>query len=71
MSLHRVILAAIAALFTVGMTSLASADCCGGYSGCGGCGAPAPVAYAAVMPVAPAPIGVAVAVTPFGGPCCS
>ncbi len=59
MSVFRVTLAALAAAFTLGMTSMASADCCGwgysapvtyapAYSGCGGCGAPvavAPVAY--------------------------
>jgi hypothetical protein len=56
MSFHRVILVALATLFTVGMTSLASAGCCDwGYSapvnyGCGGCGSPvytpmAPVSY--------------------------
>jgi hypothetical protein len=73
MSLCRVILVAFATLFTVGMTSFASAECCGwGYSaptvspliygnGCGGCAAPG----------APAPIAVGVAATPFGGPCCS
>ena len=44
MSFHRVTLVALATLFTVGMTSLASAGCCDwGYSapvnyGCGGCG---------------------------------
>jgi hypothetical protein len=75
MSLYRVILVALATLFTIGMTSFASADCCGwGYSapvvsplvygnGCGGCGAPTAAAvYAA--PVAP------VMSAPFGGPCC-
>jgi hypothetical protein len=40
MSLHRVVLVAVATLFSIGMTSIASAGCCGwGYS--------APVAYAA------------------------
>jgi hypothetical protein len=73
MSFHRVIFAALAALFTVGMTSIASADCCGGgwgyaapvayaeftpaVGGCGGCGAPTAAAVYA-MPVAPAPIAV-------------
>ena len=69
MTLHRVLLVAVAALFSAGMTSVASANCCGwGYSapiayaaqadfGCGGCGAPtAAVVYA--QPVAPAPIAV-------------
>jgi hypothetical protein len=84
MSLYRVILVAFATFFTVGMTSFASADCCGwGYSapvasplvygnGCGGCGAPTAAAvYAApVAPVMAAPIAVGVATTPFGGPCC-
>jgi hypothetical protein len=87
MSLHRVIFVALATLFTVGMTSFASAGCCGwgysapvtyggygygaygGYGGCGGCGAPtAAVVFA--QPVAPAPIAVSAAITPFGGPCC-
>ena len=84
MSLHRVIFVALATLFTVGMTSFASANCCGwgysapvtyapvygGYGGCGGCGAPTAAAVFA-QPVAPAPIAVSAAVTPFGGPCCS
>src|SRR5580704_10145731 len=82
MSFHRAILVALATLFTVGMTSFASAGCCGwGYSapvvyqsapvygGCGGCGGPTAAAVFA-QPVAPAPIAVGVAVTPFGGPCC-
>jgi hypothetical protein len=44
MSFHRVVLVAVATLFSVGMTSIASADCCGwGYSN--------PVAYCAVAPV--------------------
>jgi hypothetical protein len=64
MSFHRAVLVALATLFTLGMTSLASAGCCNnwGYSapvnyGCGGCGTPT---YAAVyaVPVAPAPIAV-------------
>jgi hypothetical protein len=82
MSFHRVILVALATLFTVGMTSFASAGCCGwgysapvvyqsplAYGGCGGCGGPTAAAVFA-QPVAPAPIAVGVAVTPFGGPCC-
>ena len=72
MSLHRVALFALAALFTAGISSAASA-CCGGWgvqapvayttvnygsTGCGGCSAPtAAVVYAA--PVAPAPAPVA------------
>ena len=41
MSFHRVVVVALATLFSVGMTSIASASCCGwGYS--------APVAYATV-----------------------
>lgn len=43
MSFHRVTLVALATLFTVGMTSLASACCSWGYS--------APVVYAPVAPV--------------------
>jgi hypothetical protein len=84
MPFHRATLVALATLFTVGMTSLASACCDWGYSapvayaavapvgygGCGGCGGPTAAAvYAA--PIAPAPIAVAAAVTPFGGPCCN
>jgi hypothetical protein len=74
MSLHRVTLFALAALFTAGISSAASA-CCGGwgaqapvayapapvtygYSGCGGCGAPTAAAVYA-EPVAPAPAPVA------------
>jgi hypothetical protein len=47
MSLHRVLLFAIAALFTAGMTSAASAGCC-----CGGCSTPA-AAFVYAQPVAP------------------
>jgi hypothetical protein len=71
MSFHRATLVALATLFTVGMTSLASA-CCGGwgygapvayagyggyggFGGCGGCGAPT-AAVVYAQPVAPAPI---------------
>jgi hypothetical protein len=44
MSFHRVVFVALATLFTIGMTSMASAGCCdGGYS--------APVTYAQVAPV--------------------
>lgn len=77
MSLYRVTFAALAALFTIGMTSMASACCDIGYS--------APVAYATVAPagfggcgtcgaptaITAAPIAVSnVLPTPFGGPCC-
>ena len=51
MAYHRAILVALATLFTVGLTSIASA-CCGGsyaYTSCGGCGAPAPVEYGRPM----------------------
>jgi hypothetical protein len=80
MSFHRTIFVALATLFTIGMTSLASADCCnnwgysapvsyGAYGGCGGCGTPtAAVVFA--QPVAPAPIAISNPVTAFGGPCC-
>jgi hypothetical protein len=63
MSLYRVVLAGLAAVFTVGMTSLASAGCYGcampapiqyAPSYCGGCGVPtAAIVYA--QPVMPAP----------------
>ena len=71
MSLYRLVLVALATLFTVGMTSMASACCDWGnaapvgyaeftpapFGGCGGCGAPtAAVVYS--QPVAPAPIAV-------------
>jgi len=79
MSIHRAIRVALATIFTIGMTSIASADCCNGgysapvaygsYGGCGGCGAPtAAVVFA--QPVAPAPLSVINPVTAFGGPCC-
>ena len=82
MSLHRVILVAVATVFSVGMTSMASACCDFGYStpvayaamtpvAYGGCGGGCAGPVAPVAPVAAAPIGVTVAVTPFGGPCCS
>ncbi len=84
MALHRVVLVALATVFSVGMTSMASACCGGGYAapvaypvapvgygyGCGGCGAPTAAAVYA-QPVAPSPILVTPSVTPFGGPCCS
>src|SRR5579884_3997525 len=66
MSFYRVSLVAFATLLTVGMTSLASAGCCGGWSGwgatapitygwgtgCGGCGVAA-YAYAPAITYAP------------------
>ncbi|HEY5067619.1 MAG TPA: hypothetical protein VIJ04_22685 [Xanthobacteraceae bacterium] len=69
MSHHRVVLAVLATLFTAGISSAASANCCGwgaaapvayapvtyASAGCGGCGTPtAAVVYA--QPVAPAPV---------------
>jgi len=67
MSLHRVVLVGVATLFTAGISSAASAGCCGwgaaaapvayapvsyASAGCGGCGTPtAAVVYA--QPVAP------------------
>jgi hypothetical protein len=64
MSFHRATLVALATLFTVGMTSLASAGCCDwGYSapanyGCGGCGAPVYTpSYTTYQPVAPVSYG--------------
>jgi hypothetical protein len=69
MSFHRVIFVALATLFTVGMTSMASAGGWGyaapvayaeftpAVGGCGGCGAPTAAAVYSV-PVAPAPIAV-------------
>jgi hypothetical protein len=79
MSFHRAIFVALATLFTIGMTSLASAGCCGwgysapvaygSYGGCGGCGGPtAAVVFA--QPVEPAPLVISNPVTAFGGPCC-
>jgi len=67
MSFKRSILVAIATLFTVGMTQVASAGCCDwgvqapvayAQTGCGGCGAAAyaPIIYA--TPIAPQPIAV-------------
>lgn len=82
MSFNRIVLVAAATLFSIGMTSIASAGCCGwgysapvayatvapvGYGGCGACGVPTAAAvYAA--PVAPAvPAPIVVAaVTPTG-----
>jgi hypothetical protein len=76
MSLHRATFVAFAALFTIGATSVAFADCCQSgvpapvvYSnGCGGCGAaPAPVIY--VQPVAPPPPPVTVTTWGNGNGC--
>jgi hypothetical protein len=75
MSLHRIALFAIAALFTAGMTSAASAGCCDrglftSYvaTGCGGCGTPtAAIVYA--QPVAPAPPPVPVTVSTWTAGC--
>ena len=54
MSLYRVVLVGLAAVFTVGMTSFASAGGWGWGSGCGGCATPtAAIIYA--QPVMPAP----------------
>jgi len=76
MSLHRPTLLVLAVLFSAGMTSVASAGCCGwevqapvayaavAYGGCGGCGTPtAATVYA--EPVAPAPPPAPVAVSPW------
>jgi hypothetical protein len=73
MTHNRVVLAVLATLFTAGISSAASAGCCGwgaaaapvayapvsyASTGCGGCGTPtAAVVYA--QPVAPAPAPVA------------
>jgi hypothetical protein len=64
MSLHRVLLAGLAAAFTVGMTSMASAGGWGwgsgwggwggGWGGCGTCGSPS-AAVVFAQPVAPLP----------------
>lgn len=76
MSLHRATLFVLAALFTAGMTSVASAGCCDwgvrapvAYApvayGCGGCGTP-PAAIVYAQPVAPPPPPPApVAVSPW------
>jgi hypothetical protein len=66
-------------MFTIGMTSIASAGCCdwgysapvtySSYGGCGGCGTPT-AAIVFAQPVAPAPIVISNPVTAFGGPCC-
>lgn len=69
MSLHRISLLTMAALFSLGMTSIASACCGVAYApvgfvpvvpapiyvgGCGGCGSTAAIVYA--QPVAPTPL---------------
>lgn len=71
MSLHRVLVAVVATLFTAGISSAASAGCCGwgasapvayapvtyAYAGCGHCGTPsAAVVYAQPVLPAPAPV---------------
>jgi hypothetical protein len=71
MSLHRVVLVGLATLFTAGVSSAASANCCGwgaaapvayapvtyASAGCGGCGTPtAAVVYAQPVMPAPAPV---------------
>lgn len=71
MSLHRVLVAVVATIFTAGISSAASARCCGwgaatpvayapvtyANAGCGHCGTPsAAVVYA--QPVMPAPVPV-------------
>lgn len=60
MTIRRAMLFVIASLFTAGMTSVASAGCCGwgapvayAAGGCGGCGTPSAAAVFA-EPVAPA-----------------
>jgi len=85
MAFHRVVVVAVATLFSIGMTSIASACCDWGYSspvayaavapvgfgGCGTCGVPTAAAVFA-QPVAPAPIYITpVVATAFGGPCCA
>jgi hypothetical protein len=64
MSLHRIGLFVIAALFTAATASAASAGCCDrGLFGCGGCGTPtAAVVYA--QPVAPPAVVYAQPVAP-------
>lgn len=75
MSLYRVVLVGLAAVFTVGMTSLASAGGWGGWGGwgggwgsgwgCGTCAAPS-AAFVYAQPVAPLPPPVTVG---WGGGC--
>lgn len=76
MSLHRNALFVLAALFTAGLSSAASACCSWGVeapvtyapTGCGGCGTPtAAIVYA--QPVAPAPPPVAVSTWTGGCGC--
>jgi hypothetical protein len=72
MSFHRVVLVALATLFSIAMTSFASAGCCGlgytspvvyaasvgygGYGGYGGCCGGPTAAAVYAQPMAPAPI---------------
>src|ERR1700691_1679814 len=77
MSLHRATLFVLACLFTAGMTSVASAGCCGwgvqapvtyAPAGCGGCGTPtAAIVYA--QPVAPEPPPMPVVASSWGTGC--
>lgn len=80
MSLHRASLFAITALFTAGMTSIASAGCCDwgasapfayAPTGCGGgCGTPtAAIIYAQPVAPAPAPVIVSTWATGWGTGC--
>jgi hypothetical protein len=86
MSLRRTTLFVLALLFTAGMTSVASAGCCGwgvqapvayGLTGCGGCRTPTAAAVYA-QPVAPTPPPFAVSAwtwgtawgTTWGAGCC-
>ena len=79
MSLNRIVLVGLATLFTAGISSAASAGCCGwgaaapvayapvsyASAGCGGCGtSTAAVVYA--QPVAPAQVVYAEPVAPPG-----
>lgn len=84
MSFKRITLVALAALFCIFSTSLASACCEAraplGYPAFAPVGPVAPVGFANCFgcvapavsgtPVAPAPIAVSGVVAPFGGPCC-
>ena len=64
MSLHRIGLFVIAALFTAATASAASAGCCDrGLFTCGGCGTPT-AAYVYAQPVAPQPVVVVQPVAP-------
>jgi hypothetical protein len=84
MSFKRITLVALATLFCILSTSLASACCEAraqlGYPAFVPVGPVAPAGFANCFgcvapavsgtPVAPAPIAVSGVVTPFGGPCC-